>query len=199
MNPDRTSVPPASASGGPKPVRRSWPFRSVQSDDAATAGRGRDAQVPGTRKRLHLAVLVGVLASIAGAGVAVASRDDGAEQSRRARLGNAIIRGISPRVLEFTFNPSTSRGLKMAKVAFRFTYRHRMEDQARVRTRIDQQWNIVHSHCLRVLMRFTPQELKSDEGLDRLTGELRRAIDLAVFTDGIGTVEDVHYQQVIVQ
>lgn len=148
-----------------------------------------------TRARLVIAVA----ACFLGAGVATLGGHDEPSQSAHGKHVSAIVRGISPRAVEKTFNPKTTRGLKVAKVAFQFTYRHEARLLEQVRDRIEQRWNALESATLRVLKRRTPEELRTDEGLDRLADELRRAADSTLFADGIASVEDILWQQVIVQ
>lgn len=152
-----------------------------------------------SRRALQRRVAIAVAACIAGMGIAFLGGGGDSTRASREDNATAIVRGISSRTVEKTFNPKTTRGMKVAKVAFQFTYRHAARNLVQVRDRVEQQWNAMESAALRVLKRRTPEELKTDEGLDRLADELRRAADTALFADGIASVEEILWQQVIVQ
>ncbi len=150
-------------------------------------------------RRARFLIVVAFAAILAGVGVASLGGSTTPVNSDASRAASAIVRSISPRSLDLTFNPRTTRGMKVAKAAFRFTYRHAASQRAATRERIESQWNSLVSSVLRVLMRRTPEELKSEEGLDRLADELRRSADAVLFGDGIGAVEEILWQQIIVQ
>ncbi len=156
-----------------------------------------DAQTRSRRVRLSIAI--GTLACMFGVGVATLGGSSRQAEHSRTPHATAILRGISPRAVELTFNPRSSRGLKVGKAAFRIRYRVASDKLEAVRDRLDAQWNAIVNCSLRVFMRHTAPELKSDEGLDKILEELARAIDDAAFNDGIAEVESILLQQIIVQ
>ena len=150
-------------------------------------------------RRVRLAATVGVIAAIGGIGLASLGEKPAPAVVGQSAHSTALIRGISGKAVELTFNPRSSRGLKVAKAAFRIRYCCQVDKREAVRDRLDTQWNVLVTASLRVLMRHTAPELKSDEGLDKILEELARAIDESVFGDGIAKVEAVLPQQIIVQ
>ncbi|MFO1054263.1 MAG: hypothetical protein U1F36_18750 [Planctomycetota bacterium] len=150
-------------------------------------------------RSVRLSIVIGTLACIFGVGVASLGRSARKDEQSRTPQVTAILRGISPRAVELTFNPRSSRGLKVGKAAFRIRYRVAADKLETVRDRLDSQWNAIVNCSLRVFMRHTAPELKSDEGLDKILDELARAIDEAAFNDGIAEVESILLQQIIVQ
>lgn len=164
-----------------------------------TATKESDATAPPPQRRVRVFVVVAVVASLLGVGVVFLGTPVEQTQAQRTARDTAIVRNLAPRTAEITFNPRASRGLKVAKTGFRFTYRHQASRRDEVRTRIDNGWNTMLAAALRVLMRRTPHELKSDAGLDDLAADLGKAIDHTLFPDGIAEVEQVLIQQMIVQ
>ncbi|MGE0144688.1 MAG: flagellar basal body-associated protein FliL [Planctomycetota bacterium] len=162
-----------------------------------TATQESDTTAPQRRTRIFVAVAV--LASLLGVGVVFLGTPVEQTKAQRTARDTAIVRNLAPRTAEITFNPRASRGLKVAKTGFRFTYRHQASRRDEVRTRIEDGWNNMLAAALRVLMRRTPHELKSDTGLDDLAADLGKAIDQTLFHDGIAEVEQVLIQQMIVQ
>lgn len=161
-------------------------------------GRGTDrATAPPSNPAPWVAVAV--LAILAGVGTATMGEPDRPESGRSVDSRAARVRGISPRMVELTFNPRTARGLKIAKVAFRFTFEYQASDRETIRTRFDSGWNPMVSRVLRVLMGKTSDQLKAEGGLDDVERDIRAAIDGSMFVDGIARACEIQWEQILVQ
>lgn len=144
-------------------------------------------------------IAVAILAMGAGVGVATIGASDVPSHPTGATNDEAWVRNSSNRMIESTFNPPSPRGMRVAKVAFRFNYEHRTKDLDAVRERLEGNWHVAKSHVLIALRRHTAEELKSSDGLAAIAGELRGVIDRSLFQDGIGRTYEILWEQVLVQ
>lgn len=146
-------------------------------------------------------ITVAVLAILAGIGTATLPRPAGAEPESAAREGAARVRGMAPRMVEITFHPRTTRGSKIAKVAFRFTYECRARDRESVRQRLEEMpiWGAMRARILKTLMQRTIHELRGDSGLEAVETAVRSAIDGVLFVDGIAHTSEIQWEQILVQ
>ncbi len=142
--------------------------------------------------------IVACLALVSGVGIVSLRQKPVASTPTAARVVRQV-RAMCTRVVEVTFNPRVARGLKIAKVAFRFTYRIAPGDRELVRSRIETDWDRLVSHCLEALIQRTPRELKDTAGLQAVSQDLLRAIDDVLFEDGSGRAEEILWQQIVVQ
>lgn len=162
--------------------------------DGRASGR-----VPTVPPRTTPWVAVAIVAILAGVGTATIGPDGGSPSGPAAEVGAERVRTICPRMVELTFNPRVPRGLKVAKVAFRFTVEHAAQDRDAVRARTDQGWEAMVSMVLRTLKRRTPDELKLDGGIDAIEKDLRAAIDGVLFTHGEARTREILWEQILVQ
>ena len=113
------------------------------------------------------------------------------------------IRGRCERPIEHTFNPKAVRGFrgKLAKVAFRFEYETDPRNRDLVKRRIEQNWDLMFSRTLQLLMRRTVHELSNAEtNVSRtLEDELSQTITKTCFPDGVATVDRINFVQILVQ
>lgn len=161
--------------------------------------RSVDSSRPGRPPRASVASAVAVVAILAGMGTATVGRRTEPDPARPAAVGTARVRSISPRIVELVFNPRVPRGLKVAKVAFRFTLEHPAAARDEVRERTDARWELLVSNLLRTLKRRGPEELKQDAGLDAIEADLRRTIDATLFVDGLAAACEIVWEQILVQ
>jgi flagellar basal body-associated protein FliL len=160
-------------------------------------GRGSGSRaVPPPRATPWIAVAT--VAILAGMGTATLGGPAEADAGRVVAAA-APVRAISPKMVELTFNPRVARGLKVAKVAFRFTLEHGAGVRDAVRARVDERWELMVSTALRTLKRRGPDELKQDGGLDAIEADLRRAIDGTLFPDGLARCCEILWEQILVQ
>jgi flagellar basal body-associated protein FliL len=157
--------------------------------------KGGEAQAP--KKKLPPIVLVVVGAALGGAGTVFMLPKDAPKPVTEP--APRIEQVIHPDKVELSFNPRTNRGIKAAKATFMFVYRADLNREAEVLAQIQEHWDLMVSRSLLTLMRRTPEEILSEDGIRLLTADLVKEISLALFPKGDAVVEDIVWKQLMVQ
>ena len=149
------------------------------------------------KRRLLPIILVAVGAILGGAGTAffLPKMNPASRQPVQPR----IVTATHPDVIELVFNPRTEHGHKQARVSFNIRYEADMNERDRILALMAEHWDLMRSRALMTLMRRTPQELHSDDGIRHLTSDLVKELQSALFPDDDAKIVDIAIQQIIVQ
>lgn len=183
---DRTAGVPRAARNGGTTVSHD----TVQVQAARSAGGGfTRAMIP-----------VAIVAILAAAGMVAVSGASSADDDSVLGRGTGEHETVqSPLIAPKPFHPRTERGNKLAKVSFWFTYRLRTRHKAKVQERIDGIIEVINHETVRAVMGRSPEELRSKEGQIAIERDLVSKLQEIVFQDGLGTIDRILWDQVLVQ
>lgn len=163
--------------------------------DSAKSGGGK-------KKGLPSLVLVAVGAIAGGAGVVFAVPPKTVEVASAPKV-YATFDVTHPDPIQHEFNPRTKAGKGIARVALKFVYRVREDNEAAAFEQIKKRWELANSNVLLLLKTRSMEELNSEAGVRMLEKDILDDLDRTLFpADGghkIASVSRVMWSKWLMQ
>jgi flagellar basal body-associated protein FliL len=140
-----------------------------------------DAKTEGGRKKgLPPIVLIALGAIVGGAGVVFAVPPKTIEVPAPVRVPETLD-VTHPDPIQHEFNPRTKAGKGIGRVALKFVYRVREDQEAAAFEQIKQHWEEANSNVLLLLKNRSMEELQSESGVRMLEKDILDDLDRTLF------------------
>lgn len=146
-----------------------------------------DAKADGGKKKKGLPplVLVAVGAIVGGAGVVFAVPPKTVEVAQPVKVWE-MLDVTHPDPIQHEFNPRTKAGKGIGRVALKFVYRVREDQEEAAFEQIKEHWELANSNVLLLLKTRSMEELNSESGVRMLEKDLIDDLDQTLFPEQDG-------------
>ncbi|MBX3462934.1 MAG: hypothetical protein KF830_07170 [Planctomycetes bacterium] len=127
-------------------------------------------------------VLIAIGAVLGGAGVVFAVPPKTIEVAAPVKVYETID-VTHPDPIQHEFNPRTKAGKGIGRVALKFVYRVREDQEAAAFAQIKEHWELANSNALLLLKTRTMEELQSEAGVRMLEKDLLDDLDRTLFPE----------------
>ncbi len=141
-----------------------------------------DSKAEGAKKKKGLPpfVLIAVGAIVGGAGVVFAVPPKTVEVPQPVKVYETLD-VTHPDSIQHEFNPRTKAGKGIGRVALKFVYRVREDQEAAAFEQIKEHWEIANSNVLLLLKARSMEELQSESGVRMLEKDIQDDLDRTLF------------------
>lgn len=146
-----------------------------------------DSPAEGANKKKGLPplVLIAVGAIVGGAGVVFAVPPKTIEVAQPVKVYETLD-VTHPDPIQHEFNPRTKAGKGIGRVALKFVYRVREDQEAAAFEQIKEHWELANSNVLLLLKTRSMEELQSESGVRMLEKDLMDDLDRTLFPEQNG-------------
>ena len=137
-------------------------------------------KVEAKKKGLPPIVMVALGAILGGAGVVFAVPPKTIEVTKEIKPAE-LVDVTHPDVIQHEFNPRTKAGKGMGRVALKFVYRVREDEEDKAFAMIRDNWEQANSNVLLILKTRSMEELGSESGMRTLEKDILDDLDRTLF------------------